>query len=306
MTNQSSSAEADRSATAALDEGLVSVVVPVGRVDEPLDEQLRSLSAQDIDEPVEFILALNSPDPAQRLRLDDLLAVVGDPRFRVVAASTVRGPSHARNVGSAAARGTRLAYCDSDDRVHPSWLRLLVAGLADHDAVGGQLTGFGLSERQSASRPPATPGELPRFMDVPYIVSANMAVRREAYEATDRWDERLGPGEDIALSWQLLANGCTLGFVPEAVVDYRYRPGTRAMLKQGYQYGRRLSQVLIYHGVPKGDRFAKPSGMSLLKPNGQRSGRPSVLKTLRRGSLAVGRVGGIVEHKIAVRRGTAP
>jgi cellulose synthase/poly-beta-1,6-N-acetylglucosamine synthase-like glycosyltransferase len=276
----------------------VSVVIPVGGVDEPLEEQLRSLISQDIEEPVEFVLALNTPDPAQRVRLDELLTRLGDARFRTVPAFSVRGAAHARNAGSAAAKGDRLAYCDSDDRAHPSWLRCLVAGLEHYDAVGGRLIGFGLSERQIASRPSPTPDQLPFFMGVPYIVSASMAVKRVAFEATDGWDERPGVSEDIALSWQLLSKGYTLGFVGDSCIDYRYRPGTIAMLKQGYQYGRRMSRVLMFYGVPAGEQWSKPSGASLLKPNGQKSGRPSVLKTLRRGSLAAGRVGGIIETKV--------
>jgi cellulose synthase/poly-beta-1,6-N-acetylglucosamine synthase-like glycosyltransferase len=283
--------------------GLVSVVMPVGGVDAPLEEQLRSLMAQDFEGDVEFILSLNTADPAQRTRLDDLVASLKDPRFRVVPSSDVRGAAHARNVGSAAANGTVLVYCDSDDRAHPAWLRLMVDALQHDDAVGGMLIGFGLSERQIASRPSPTPDQLPHFMGVPYIVSASMAVKRSAFDTTDGWDERPGVSEDIAISWQLLSKGFTLGFAPDACIDYRYRPGTIEMLKQGYQYGRRMSRVLMFYGVPAGDQWKRPSGASLLKPNGQKSGRPSLLKTVRRGSLAAGRIGGIVETKISQRRG---
>lgn len=285
-----------------LDDRLVSVIVPVGGVDLPLEEQLHALMAQQLADPVEFIVALNSDDPSQAARLDALLARLADPRFRVVPAFEVRGAAHARNVGSAAARGTRLAYCDADDRAHPTWLQNLVDALHEFDAVGGRLIGFGLSPRHLASRPSPTPDQLPQFMGVPYIVSASMAVKRAAFEATAGWDERPGISEDIALSWQLLSKGYTLGFAPDSCIDYRYRPGTIPMLRQGYQYGRRMSRVLMFYGVPAGEQWSKPSGVSLLRPNGQKS-PASLLKTLRRGSLAAGRLGGIIETKISQRRG---
>ncbi len=280
----------------------ISVVVPVGRVDVLLAAQLDALVDQRIEAPYEVVLARNIDDAGAVAALDALVGSVGDRRVRIVPAAGRRGAAHARNAGVAASGGDVLAFCDADDIVHPTWLQTLVGALASYDAVGGRLDDFGLSERQQQIRPPATPGTLPTFLGVPYIVSASMAVTRAVFDEVGGYDEDLVRCEDIALSWTLLGRGRRLGFVTESGVSYRHRPGLYPLVKQHFHYGRGMSQVLLRYGVPDGVGFTKPTGAGLLRPNGQPGGRRSLAGLLRRGALAAGRVSGIVEERLSGRR----
>ncbi|HET7721342.1 MAG TPA: glycosyltransferase [Acidimicrobiales bacterium] len=298
---------------------LVSVVVPVGRVDQALRVQLDAVRAQELDAPVEVVLARNTAEAADVRALDALVDDLGDRRFRVVDASDVRGASHARNVGAAAAGGAVLAFCDSDDVVHPGWLAAITGALDDLDAAGGRIVDVGLTERHRQARPAMTPDALPTFFGVPYMGSGNMAITREAFDDVGGFDESLDRCEDIALSWSLLVAGRRIGFASDAVIDYHHRPGTLGMVKQHVAYGRGMAQVLARYGVPDDGGWRRPRGLALLKPNprpmvsadevrvpaaqgsGDRS-RRSLLGMLRRGSLAAGRLWGLIEERAWTER----
>jgi GT2 family glycosyltransferase len=290
---------------------LVSVVVPVGRVDAALRVQLEALRGQEHEAPVEVVLSRNTADGADVRALDALVDDLADRRFRVVDASDVRGASHARNVGAAAAGGPHLAFCDGDDVVHPGWLAAITAALDELDAAGGRVVDVGLSERHRQARPAMTPDALPTFFGVPYMGSGNMAITREAFDEVGGFDEGLDRCEDIALSWSLLAAGRRIGFAPDAVIDYHHRPGTLGMVKQHFAYGRGMAQVLVRYGVPEDGGWRRPRGLALLKPNpappsvegaaapsrGADPSRRSLLGVVRRGALAAGRYWGLVEER---------
>ena len=269
----------------------VTVVVPVGRVDVRLETQLRALQRQRYAEPWELLLVLNRP--GEDGALDELLASVALPAT-VVDASGTRSASHARNAGARAARADLLAFCDADDEVAENWLEEIVSGLSAHEVVGGHLDEDRLAvPGQEHWRPPATPGELPMFLGDPYVVTANMGIRRELFNEVGGFDESLVRGEDIALSWLLLRRGLALGYSPKAVVYYRHRAGMRAMVSQHFHYGRGMSQVLV--------RYPRPGGGSrggLLRPNKQPVARRSWMHYLRRGSLAAGRAAGLIEETV--------
>ena len=268
----------------------ITVIVPVGRVDDALAQQLIALIAQDIETSVEFVIAQNTTDRAAATELALLVDSLDDSRVRVVVAGDRRGAAYARNVGASNARGAVLAFCDGDDLVEPTWLGQLVGGLDHYDAVGGRLIDSGLTDRQRSVRPPATPDALPTFLGVPYIVSASMAIGRETFTAVGGFDENLVRCEDIAFSWALLDQGFQLGFVSEARVAYFHRADMVGMLIQHFHYGRGMSQVLMRYGVPEGSGRARPTYRGLLRANGQSVGRRSLLSTLRRVALAAGRL----------------
>ncbi len=289
----------------------VSVVVPIGGVDDDLAYQLEALADQSHDGEWELVISFNSTDGAQKARLATLLrrwfatdeADRDDDRVRarIVDSSDLASASHARNVGAAAAEGRLLLFCDGDDIVDRSWMSNLIEALARWDAVGGHLDEELLQiAGQEDWRPPATPGELPSFLDHPYLVSANMGVHRATFEEVGGFDTGLIRGEDIAFSWDLLRLGRTLGYAADAVVHYRHRRGLRPMMRQHYLYGRGFSQILARKGVPGGD--GAQGGVRALKPNGQAVDNLTPVYFLRRGSIATGRVVGLIEERLRQRR----
>jgi cellulose synthase/poly-beta-1,6-N-acetylglucosamine synthase-like glycosyltransferase len=190
-----------------------------------------------------------------------------------------------------------LAFCDGDDLVDPDWLNALTAARARGSVVGGHLEEELLSvPGQENWRPPATPGGLPSFLDHPYPVSANMGVDRLVFEKLGGFVENLTRGEDMAFGFSVSNAGETLVYAPEAIVHYRHRAGFRSMLEQHYLYGIGMSEIISRGLLPTtGGRDA--SGMRSLRPNGQRVERPSVAQFARRGSIAVGRVVGLIKER---------
>lgn len=277
------------------------VIVPVGHDDPALRAQLRAVLAQGVPFDFEVIVSVNTDDRDAVASIAAQVDALGDSRVRTVSSADLRSAAHARNIGAAAASDDvdTLVFCDADDLVTSGWLSAIVSGLAYHVAVGGHLQDEHPDPRQAHWRPPATPGELPAFLGVPYIVTANMAIRRDAFMDVGGFDTDLLRCEDIAISWALLRDGHTVGFVPEAIVTYRHRAGLWPLLRQHEMYGRGMSQVLARYGLPTGDEWAAPKGAAMLRPNGQRAGRRSVVGTMRRGAIAIGRVRGMVSERFA-------
>lgn len=281
----------------------ISVIVPVGRVDDDLPIQLRALAGQRTDRTFEVVLACNTDDPAERSRLEREAESAGVGR--VVPAWDRRSAAHARNAGAAAARAEILAFCDGDDIVDPGWLEALVGALEPGAAVGGHLDEDRLAvPGQEHWRPPATPGELPTFMGHPYLVTANQAVWRSDFEAVGGFDLGLVRCEDIAFSFELLRRGVELRYAAEAVVHYRHRKGLKPMLEQHYLYGRGMAQVLARIGVPDADG-GSGGGLASLKPNGQKVDHWTIHHVLRKGALGVGRVVGTLQERRRPSVGTA-
>lgn len=282
-----------------------SVVVPVGVVDDALTRQLRALTGQESAPPYEVVLSRNTADHDATQRLDRIVAEIGDERVRVVVATEHVGAAYARNVGARCARGETLAFCDADDVAHRTWLARLSDALGHYDAVGGRLIDRGLSNRLRQARPPTTPDELPSFLGVPYIPTCSLATRRTVFEAVGGFDESLVRCEDIAFGWVASTKGFALGFATDALLDYYHRPGVLPMLRQHYWYGKGMSQVLNRYGLPQSDGWSSPTGIDLLRPNSQ-PGKPGQSRPLawhlRRASLAVGRVVGLLQERIAERR----
>ncbi len=275
----------------------VSVVVPVGRVDDELIQQLDALSKQSYAGSWEIVLSMNTSDDPERARLERVVAERDLPATLVVDSSDVRSASHARNVGARESSGVKLLFCDSDDIADTEWVEQLVAALEFYDAVGGFLDEELLAvPGQEHWRPPATPGALPTFLGHPFLVSANMGIKRTIFDAVGGFDTDLIRGEDIALSWDLLERGIEFGYCQSAVIYYRHRRGLGAMMRQHYLYGRGFSQILSRRGTPGESHGSR--GLRALKPNGQAVDRKSIPYVLRRGSIATGRVIGLVEERL--------
>ncbi len=278
----------------------VSVVMPVGGVDRQLPLALDALAEQTYPDPWELVVSLNTADELERAAVTGLLASRRALNARIVDSSDLRSASHARNVGARAARAPKLLFCDGDDIADEGWIAALASALDDHAAVGGHLDEDRLAiPGQADWRPPATPDALPTFVGHPYLVTANMGLTREAFDAVGGFDTTLVRGEDIAFSWDLINLGIDLGYVPEAIIHYRHRKGLRAMMHQHYLYGRGFSQILTRRGRPGEGGTA---GLAALRSNGASVDRIGPVYFLRRGSIAAGRVVGLVSERALQRR----
>ncbi|HNI34138.1 MAG TPA: glycosyltransferase [Microthrixaceae bacterium] len=274
------------------DSPVVSVIIPVGAVDEFLPLQLDALSDQSFDQPWELVLSMNQPGSTTDPRILEH-RVHPMATLLVVDSSATRSAAHARNAGAHAATADLLAFCDADDIVEPTWLESIVSALATDDVVGGHLDEQRLSPPgQERWRPPATPGELPSYLGHRYPVSANMGARRDAFDTIGGFPEGFTRCEDIAFGWLLADAGIDLGYAEDAVVHYRHRPGLWTMIRQHHFYGIGMTEVIERQGLPGGKA---PSGM--LAANGQRVTQRSIIHILRRGAIASGRLRGLARER---------
>lgn len=280
---------------------VASIVVPVGGVDAALSEQVQAIAASHGDISYEVVLACNSASPDDLASLEQIARDQG-AHWSVVNASTRRGPAHARNVGARAATADLLLFCDADDIVVPGWLEAMVATLAEVDAASGPLPPFGSAD--DILRWKAAPGaeSSPTYMGTVYMPSANIGVRRSAFEEVGGFDERLRTAEDIAFSWSLVVAGRTVGWSPDAAIRRRYRTNVRSLLRQHFAYGRGISRLLLWYGLP-GNGVWLPPGRALLRGSGEDAAgeRRDLRSVVRRAALAAGRLVGIVEISLLRR-----
>ncbi len=231
----------------------ISVVIPVLDAAEWLGHQLAALAAQDVPVPWEVLVADNGSTDET---VDVALSWRKDLPLRLVDASERRGINHARNRGSAEARGELLLYCDGDDAVHPGWLAAYWRARDAWDLAGGLVETATLNDdralaltRQESVRGLSTFGWMQTFM------GCNFAVHRAVHEDIDGFDETfVGGCDDIDFAFRAQLAGHRLGFVPDAVVAYRLRDSLRGAARQYYAYGQtraRLYRKFRSRGMPR-------------------------------------------------------
>jgi glycosyltransferase involved in cell wall biosynthesis len=212
---------------------LISVVVPVKNGMPWVEEQLQALAAQQIEVDWEVVVADNGSDDGTRscvLRWSERY-----PHIRLVDASARRGAGAARNIGVRAARGRLLAFCDADDVVRPGWVASMSAALGDADLVAGV---FDFSALDGVPTSIPVPAATRQLGFLPFALGANLAVRREVFEAVQGFCEELSPEEDVDLCWRLQLAGYRFAVTADAAVEKRERTGARPMFQAAWSYGR--------------------------------------------------------------------
>jgi GT2 family glycosyltransferase len=211
---------------------MISVVIPVRNGMPWIETQLVAVSTQAMSADWEVVVADNGSQDGTRSCVERWSE--RSPRVRLVDASARRGPGAARNVGVRRAHGRMLVFCDADDVVQPGWLASMVAVLADADLVAGV---FDFSSLNGGPRSDPIPAATRAMGFLPYALGANLAVRREAFEAAGGFSEDLAAGEDIDLCWRLQLAGYRFAISTDGAVAKRDHAGGRPTLRTAWTYG---------------------------------------------------------------------
>ena len=222
----------------------MSVVVPTKDRPDYLEVTLRSLRDQDLAEPYELIVVDDGVDAGTR-------AVAHSAEARLLRPRGGHGPNTARNTGIAAATAGLIALVDDDVHAPRGWLRALVEGAGRHpdaDAFGGPIRArFEGPAPRGCGRegPPITALDLgPADREAELVWSANMLLRRPAWERVGPLDERFSTGGDEE-EWlrRLRAAGGRVVYIADAALDHR-RAGDdarlRSLMRSAYHRGRNM------------------------------------------------------------------
>ena len=112
---------------------LISVIIPVYKVEEFVERCLRSVRAQTYQNWEALLIDDCGPDASMKIATD-YIASVADPRFIILTHEKNKGLSEARNTGIRAAKGKYVFFLDSDDEITPQALEKL-AEKAERDGA---------------------------------------------------------------------------------------------------------------------------------------------------------------------------
>ena len=234
------------------------VVIPTRGRPAYLDVTLATVVPQARAAGADVLVVSDGPDA-------DTAAVAGRRGARVLTLDTPRGANAARNAAAEQTTSELLVFIDDDIAAPDGWLAALLAGVVaapDHDVFGGpiraRLEGGGPRACGREPAPITTLDHGPDDRDVPFVWSANLAVRRRALARTGPFDETIfvrGDEED----WQRrhAAAGGRTRYLAAAGLDHRRTAAdstVRRLAAAAYVQGRAARRYDVRKGTAPGLR----------------------------------------------------
>jgi glycosyltransferase involved in cell wall biosynthesis len=219
---------------------VASILIPTRDRADYLEISLASIMPQTAALGAEVIVVSDGPDPATAE-----VAQRHDARW--LALPEPRGANASRNVGVAASSAPVILFVDDDVDAPAGWLSAMLEGVQanpEHEVFGGPIRArFEGGARACGRHPPITNLDLGTSeRDADLVWSANMAVRRSAFERVGPFDEtihRRGDEED----WErrYTAGGGRIRYLPAAGLDHRRSAADSRLLSLAqaeYEVGR--------------------------------------------------------------------
>jgi GT2 family glycosyltransferase len=232
---------------------VISVVVPAWNAGGVLPGLLAALAEQTAEH--ELILVDTGST-------DDTIALAEAAGARVVA-SPKRNRSLARNLGVEAASGQLIAFTDADCVPVPGWIAALAGCLGSSPLASGPVRIRTRPEPNRAERFDRLwryPQE--RYVAAGVATSANLGIRRDAFDAIGGYDPRFHHGEDTDLCLRAADAGFGLAWCPDAEVGHPAATGLREVARRGFEHGasaRRLARA--YPGRAGRRYWTAPGGL---------------------------------------------
>lgn len=249
---------ADMDTDTALNPVQASVIIPIYNGEADLPDLLACLRSQTCPQSaVEYCLVDNGSCDRT---LEDLK--IAQEQFQelgwtlhALSEPHIQSSYAARNAGIRAAAGKILIFTDADCRPQPNWIEHLLQPFTDPQVglVAGEikaLPGQAWLEHHAEQQETLSQKHTLAHSFLPYGQTANLAVRRAAFQQAGLFRPYLTTGGDADLCWRVLQAGdWRIEFQPDAVVRHRHRANMTDLLGQWRRYGRSNRYLHELHGV---------------------------------------------------------
>ncbi|MEM9429788.1 MAG: glycosyltransferase [Pseudomonadota bacterium] len=203
---------------------LVSAILVHHNRSDLVGEALESLRAQTWER-LEIIIVDDGSRPADRARLEAMVAAADDDRVQLILQeNSFLGA--ARNAGARAAKGDHLLFMDDDNVAHPHEVARFVevAQATGADILNALARTFrtvdGARRFYEIYLPPGP--SLPLALTSNPFGDANAFIRRTTFEALGGFTEAYGIGaEDYEFFTRAFLSGARMQLIPEFLFDYR-------------------------------------------------------------------------------------
>jgi cellulose synthase/poly-beta-1,6-N-acetylglucosamine synthase-like glycosyltransferase len=152
-----------------------------------------------------------------------------------------------------------LGFIDSDAKVEPNWLRLLVSHLDEPSVAGvsGSIETWNVENPWAKSIGYELKNRYKRIGKYTgRIATMNLLLKRAVIEEAGGWDENLPSQYDTDLGFRITAIGYKIAYEPQAVCYHYNRPTLRAYYRQQLQYGKNTLKLYFKHGgLARGDEI---------------------------------------------------
>jgi glycosyltransferase involved in cell wall biosynthesis len=233
----------------------VSVVVPIYNGEADLSELIPCLEAQTYPkQQVEYLLVDNN----SRDHTFSLLQAAAEKSaiaIRPLSENRIQSSYAARNTGIRAATSKIIAFTDADCRPQPEWLEFLIAPFVNPDVVivAGEimaLPGKTLLEQHADRQETLSQKHTLAHSFCPYGQTANLAIRRPAFEKAGLFRPYLTTGGDADMCWRILQQNLgRLEFAPNAIVKHHHRTTLKELESQWRRYGQSNRYLHELHNV---------------------------------------------------------
>lgn len=256
---------------------VVTVIIPIYNGEDELPELLACLEAQTYPrDRVEYLLVdNNSSDRTAELIQGAIAAQTSTPSplpLRYLCEATIQSSYAARNLGIRQSRGEILAFTDADCRPQAHWLMDLIGPFEEGNVglVAGEIIGApgqSFLERYATYMDVLSQKHTLKHTFAPYGQTANLAVRRSAFEEVGLFRPFLTTGGDADMCWRIQASQqWQLRLAETALVAHCHRTTWQGLRSQWRRYGRSNCYLNELHGI---SLMAQPSlremGMTLLR-----------------------------------------
>jgi len=233
----------------------VSVVVPIYNGEKDLPDLISCLLAQTYPkQQVEYLLVDNNSSD-RTLTFLETAAEHCPITIRPLSESQIQSSYAARNTGIRAASSEIIAFTDADCRPQHQWLEALVQPFVNLDVtiVAGEITalpGETLLEQYADRQDTLSQKHTLAHKFCPYGQTANLAIRRIAFEKAGLFRPYLTTGGDADMCWRILKENIgRLEFSPTAIVQHRHRATLQELKSQWRRYGRSNRYLHELHGI---------------------------------------------------------